>query len=732
MNTLKNKLKEFWQEHKLILLCISLVSIALSVSLLMGQSFINDADQYLQYNIFYDEWADLIYNFLHGEGLPMYSWNSFLGTDFYSSKAYYLVGDIFMPMIYIFDKYLHNLELGLFIKSILCLYIAGISFNLFLKEYGIKEQNVRNMAAITYAMSGASILFFGQYMFHGFYSMLPMMFYGFMVFIHHKKSTIFITSVTVLYLQCYYMMFASTVFLGLFAIHVLWDKGYKINDIIKQGFNVLSRYLIGVMISSILVVPAALTLLSNPRVGVSGEYGLFFPLEINVRYILDWVNLNTSNFVNLGEYTLSGFLLFIGILPLIAALNYVIKKENRSALVVLLIMSMCLLFMPASSVLHAFSEPTSRWLYLLVFYMIYLGAKGLEGNQNYKKVLIVYLIAYVIAAACTYTLDIDAESMNILTGLYITSFITSIVIYIIYTKNKKLAIMITILQLCSTFVVKYYQKNPEYQWFTVSRNENLAESIDYYRSMDEDLIYRYKMDKSHDLNFSNNANYAMTYKYMGLETYDTIYDANIQPFIDLFDFEFHIFEFTDPDILTMLGVKYYIVYDESELPEDVEFEYVYNLQHLKVYQSADYKGFGYTTNQLKYFSELSDFSEFVETVFVDDETIDLSVYENVVESSFSVYEKGHNYLKGNISSESDNLLFIPIPNNAGWKVLVNGVETDTISVNGGFMGVPITSGDNQVELYFMSYGFKTGAMISAFGFMLFAGSFIYERKKTKK
>ena len=66
----------------------------------------------------------------------MYSWNMYLGTDFYSSMGYYCTGDVFLPILYLFKN---NIELGLIIETILCVYISSLTFNYLLIELKVKN-----------------------------------------------------------------------------------------------------------------------------------------------------------------------------------------------------------------------------------------------------------------------------------------------------------------------------------------------------------------------------------------------------------------------------------------------------------------------------------------------------------------------------------------------------------------------------------------------------------------
>ena len=60
-------------------------------------------------------------------------------------------------------------------------------------------------------------------------------------------------------------------------------------------------------------------------------------------------------------------------------------------------------------------------------------------------------------------------------------------------------------------------------------------------------------------------------------------------------------------------------------------------------------------------------------------------------------------------------MLIPIPNNKGWNIKVNGEKATPISVNGGFIGLELSTGHNKIEMNFMSPYFKTGLILSCVG-----------------
>ena len=89
------------RNKNLIFMLLAAIFMIFGIYILGGREFLFNADQRLQYNYFYDEWLRLIEKFITNGEFPFYSWNTFLGNNFYASKAYYVVGDIFLPFLFL-------------------------------------------------------------------------------------------------------------------------------------------------------------------------------------------------------------------------------------------------------------------------------------------------------------------------------------------------------------------------------------------------------------------------------------------------------------------------------------------------------------------------------------------------------------------------------------------------------------------------------------------------------
>jgi len=80
------------------------------------------------------------------------------------------------------------------------------------------------------------------------------------------------------------------------------------------------------------------------------------------------------------------------------------------------------------------------------------------------------------------------------------------------------------------------------------------------------------------------------------------------------------------------------------------------------------------------------------------------------------FEEDH--IRGVVSVDTDNLLFLSIPHDDGWRIHVDGKETHPIVANVGFMGVPLKKGEHLIELKFTPHLMSISLMVSIISFCL--------------
>ena len=339
--------------------------------------------------------------------------------------------------------------------------------------------------------------------------------------------------------------------------------------------------------------------------------------------------------------------------------------------------------------------------------------------QKDRKYLISYVLLYLVCFALLAIFGYLNGKMQHAIILLI-SLMIALGIVAVYKKNRKLAIILSIIEVVIFQTTYFYLETKGISKYPESI---VREEIEYNQSIDDDHLYRYYYSYKNNVPDSVlNQNKSLDYGFMSTSTYNSLTDSNVDLFNSLTKAS-HDLDWTlyvdDPYANTMLGVKYYIVYKEDELPKELEFEYAYNLDYLMVYKNLNYKGFGYTAKRLKYTKDFNDTKDFFYFILVDDETIDISKYKEISEVKLNIDERYKNYFKANIDLDNDNILLIPIPNNKGWNIKVNGENVTPISVNGGFIGLELKSGHNEIEMNFMSPYFNVSLILSFIGLVSF-------------
>ena len=127
--------------------------------------------------------------------------------------------------------------------------------------------------------------------------------------------------------------------------------------------------------------------------------------------------------------------------------------------------------------------------------------------------------------------------------------------------------------------------------------------------------------------------------------------------------------------------------------------------------------------------------ELLEDVELDNITLgvmDLALYDEFLNSSVidTDIEFTKNKIQVEVNSDKEQLLFLPISYNDGYRVKVNGESREVVSVFENYLGVFLDEGENKIEFTFLPKGFVFGCIISiitlVFTVLLFKSS-LYEK-----
>jgi len=306
-------------------------------------------------------------------------------------------------------------------------------------------------------------------------------------------------------------------------------------------------------------------------------------------------------------------------------------------------------------------------------------------------------------------------------------FVLGIIEWILFRQGRqKLAMILAVLEVggYSAFMQNCFFHDVVFDDYRLA-----SEGFAYLLDTDEDLLFRLYIPIDDVIPGYPNLNSSLRYGYLSERTYNSLYDTATNAFLSLMGISEHRIDITDPDALNLLGTKYYLVTDTSQLPDAEGFEYVTTLEDsLQVYRNRSFYGFGWAGKSVGIFSDDLSVHDLSQAVYLD-QPGDVSTYEHCSFAPFHTEIKTTNYLRGTISLAEDNILFLPIPFNKGWKVTADGMPVNAVSVNGGFLGIPLTAGDHAVELNFMSPGLKEGILCTGAGGICFLYLLFKKRKQ---
>lgn len=114
----------------------------------------------------------------------------------------------------------------------------------------------------------------------------------------------------------------------------------------------------------------------------------------------------------------------------------------------------------------------------------------------------------------------------------------------------------------------------------------------------------------------------------------------------------------------------------------------------------------------------------------DMEVLEESVTDLATEQS--TYEATKNGLIMEKNASRDGYVFLPVGYNPNWKVTVNGEIVEAKSgIGGSFIFVPVSVGENQIELKFRPSGFGKGLLMTLAGVLVCVLGILMEKKNTK-
>lgn len=704
--------------------------------LFMGRKYLNTFDTLNLHIPFYTEFRNKIYS---GDSL-FWSHNFLFGSSFLTGKAFYLTTDIF-SYIFLLFPFLEVVDALFVIQLIKCI-VSYVLMYYFLNEFNISFKS-KIIGSLAYTFSGWIFLFYGMLTFSSFAVLLPLLFIGIEQYLKNNRIVLIFISVILLIFSNFYLFYSLSLFLVFYWIarYLLYinDK-FIFKEFIKKTLFLLLIYLLGMAVTSPIMIPAVDGMINNPRISGSGASEILWrPLRIYFDMFIKFISspiyvskpCNTvlqSNYYRLDQIGLFTTSCSCLLLPQILFIDS--KRKRIICLIFSIITALFLFTQTGCSIFHGFSEPSFRWTLFITFVICFIFPYLLDRKEKINKnvLIISYLIYIVISLVFIIHYKMHFTAKVQFFAIALSLLLMGIYICLIIKNNQLIHYLILIevvgLGLISNLLWKdKFQNSYCYDFIPSNYFQTIDDKNEFYRVWIADE----HVDMDYNKDFNYNTNLVLNYK--GFYSYDSEYESYLTDLIKSYGQYFQWYGFSYEGITTVASAKYYVAKSEEEIPNDniKLIEKIGNSDYY-LYFNNDYRQFGYTNNNVysfeKWIYEGTEIKDQIikDNLIINDEDIQHYKLNNLqqVESHYlSNLKYASDSFDGDITTETDELLFLSIPYNKGWKIYCDNKELNRIITDAGFVSVLVPKGNHHIHMRYVPYGFKAGCIISVVSILAF-------------
>ncbi len=725
------------------------------------------------------------------ENGSFYSFQIGLGTPMIATIAYYL-GSISNLLV----KFFNNIELFLLITVLIKISLCGLTMYNYLK-YNYKSKYIL-IFSTAYALSFYSLANYFQFMWLDAYFLSPLLLLGIDKIIKEKKYLLYGITLFLIILSNYYMGYMCCLFAILYFIYkyLLSNKDKKTIKI----FIVIS-ILFGLM-TMFLHIPNLIELLKIER--NSAKSYLF---NTDILGILSKLFVGSN--IEGGILNYHHPYLYIGIFNIVLLLFYFVnkkitKKEKILSLIIIIILTLNIIFVPFDNFWHALSSPIGynfRYIYLFNTFTISLCLKSFVNIKYVDKIW--YYISFLIFLLIS-ELVILRDIMNYF-NIYLSVIIFLLYLIIFKSNNKDIKLLFSILAISELFF-NGYTIFKKYEYSTKTYLNNIyIEKQNILDDINDDSFYRLEFLNRFLYNDALNYNYYGAsgwfssvylnknfYDKIGYGTYNNslgynnylLLDSllNIKYVVSLNELKYYNYISTNkisayPEFF--YGIHYFDSYlyenpyalslgymVSNKIKDDINCNNPFdcqnkiinnmtnttnNIYEYYLYDDIEFKNkdFYVLVKQENYqkvsefclndncfkINDLTNTNLFFENDFenitITKKNIDdiylayfdfdefINKYNILNKNQLNITSFKENYIEGNINVADNDVLFLSIPYDDSFKILVDNKEVDYYKLIDNFIGLDLEKGYHNIEIIYEVKGLKLGIFISLISLITF-------------
>ena len=668
-----------------------------------------------------------------------WSWNTFLGNPFYTSKSLFLIGDPYAWLGFLLFQKIRYVPTVLFLLTGFKLLLSGLLFSSYIKRLG-HSRSAQTFFGIVYMLSGWSMVFLEQIQFLSFYSFIPLFLSGIEEQLNPHRKTwnlCFYIASLLLLLVNYYLLWALCLYAVVYWIirwHQIHPSAGRIR-LFKDTGKLLYVFILAVGTSAPLTLPSLFAMLQSPRLqGFLNRYthwsfinvcaivmNFFIPFvrEENMLYHDYWYY-----FYQIGIYG-GATLLLLTPQSLFNAQKPRTAFYNR----ILLAFVLGTLTLPQFGLL--FHRTYSlRYTFIVLLAMLFLSSQSFQRPIQ-KKLLLIHLgiletIIFLLAVCIPHILystglfpRFAEQKMLWAAGL----FLLADAIFLLLKNQKARIFFLTAAMMAEMLLFANHSMRSQ------SRAREEAEYLAYDTEIQEIMQRLHQMDSSFfrvdlETGFAVTqvelANAGMYYGIPSLSGYDSLYESAIRDYLQWngqypdVNWDFHL---QDSRMFGIGNARYTICSPKYQAVR--KDEPVFTSPHFAVYKNPEAVGMAYARPLIP----VQKLRELAEEPEKNADRILNLLQENIVTDipeamdngpfvSFDPVAYTATTMDFSFSLSRRQLVFFSIPKASGWRAVVNGKETPLQTVNGGFIGLRLSKGVQNIRFSYTCPGLKPAIPIA--------------------
>ena len=756
--------KKFWQA---VGLCALTAAIFFLPFYLLDGGFFHYAGDFNSQQITFYRYMN---GFVKGVGYPnsafagaphnTFSWATDLGSGVMNAYSFYLYGSPFFWLsVLLPQSWLPYMMVPLLVLKF---GVAGGGAYLYLRRY-VKNANYAVLGACLYALSGFAVynVFFNHFV--DVVALFPYLLWALDEAIYEDRHGLFAFWVAVNLLNNYFFFVGQVIFLCIYFVCKLTAKDFRLTG--RKFGHLLWESVLGVAMGCLLLFPAVLSLLQNPRtIDLSSGWGFLTYAKVQqyLAILLSWILPPDSPYLTSvwseGVIKWTSMTAYLPLCSLAGAMAYWRSRKADSKKCIVAVCAVCALVPVLNSAFYALnSSYYARWYYMPTLILAAMTVNALEDPdvdldapaRGIGWIMLATLVFAVVPVRDdtteTWSFGVlkNPEQFFVVLGFGLLGLMLYRVLCSKWRQDSRFAQRMTaaVLVFACAFTMVHIGIGKFGQWHTDSDlveqdtnalllKKDLPEGdyrIDTYKIHDNIGMW---LDKSCLQYFGSTAAPSILSFYPGLGVKR---DVRSEP------------EITNYALRGLLSVEYLITTPEQresfEDEADAGWTYLADVDGYTLYHNDNYVPMGFTydyyvteatyqtsiktlrSNLLmralvltdedvaqygKYLTELSE--DMLNDLHYDSYTQDCADRRA---HSCSVFQMNNAGFHAEITLDKPNLVFFSVPYDDGFTAYVNGEKTDILQVDEGLMAVLCQPGASSIDFVYQAAGLSASRVVTA-------------------